>query len=198
MRNGWPQRLEQPLGQRDDAAVGARGLGQDRELVAAEPRDDVVRAAVLLDAARHRDQELVADGVAQAVVDQLEAVEVEEHHAEVARRVGVARARAPARAARGSGAGWAGRSGCRGRRCAAARLRLRRRARDVLHLQDQARRDRVRCSEKKLPCDRRPDVVAVAVAQAAARPRTRRPRCAFSARQAIVQQRRRRRRRRSR
>ena len=35
------------------------------------------------------DQELVADRVAEAVVDQLEAVEVEEHQAELARRLGL-------------------------------------------------------------------------------------------------------------
>jgi hypothetical protein len=62
-------------------------LGEDGELVAAQARHDVARAHVFLDAARRLDEELVAGAVAQAVVDQLEAVEVEIHHRELRARM---------------------------------------------------------------------------------------------------------------
>ena len=48
------------------------------------PPDDVARPQMVGDAARHLDQEVVAGAVPQAVVDELETVEVDEHH-----RVGV-------------------------------------------------------------------------------------------------------------
>ena len=53
---------------------------QDRELVTAEPGDRVTRAQRLLQPSRHRDEQVVADGVAEAVVDELEAVEIEQKH----------------------------------------------------------------------------------------------------------------------
>ena len=53
-------------------------LEQHGELVAAEPRDGVAGAQAGLEPPRDRHQQLVARGVAEAVVDDLEAVEVEE------------------------------------------------------------------------------------------------------------------------
>ncbi len=53
-------------------------LDQDGELVAAEARDGVARAQRLLEARRDRGEQLVAGGVPEAVVDELELVEVEE------------------------------------------------------------------------------------------------------------------------
>ena len=58
------------------------------ELVAAEARDRVAGSEVLLESVGDADEELVADGVAQRVVDYLEAVEVEIEDCEG--RVGVA------------------------------------------------------------------------------------------------------------
>ena len=57
------------------ARVDARQ--QDRELVAAEAGDDVGRAQPLAQHARDARQQAVAGGVAEGVVDGLEAVEVE-------------------------------------------------------------------------------------------------------------------------
>ena len=65
-------------------------LQQHGELVAAQPRHQVARAHAVGQAARHLAQQRVAGDVAEAVVDDLEAVEVEEHHRE-------ARASRPAR-----------------------------------------------------------------------------------------------------
>ena len=69
-----------------------------------EPRDGVVGPQRGFEPARDRHQQLVAGGVAEAVVDDLEAVEVEEQH----RRA----------ASRGGGAGRAGSTGRGGRRTA--------------------------------------------------------------------------------
>ena len=55
---------------------------QDRELVAAEPRDRVAGAHRLAEAVTDREQQLVADGVAEAVVHRLEAVEVDDDDAD--------------------------------------------------------------------------------------------------------------------
>ena len=57
---------------------------QDGELVAAQPGDGVAGAQARLEPPRDRDQQLVADQVAEAVVDDLEAVEVEEEDGEAA------------------------------------------------------------------------------------------------------------------
>ena len=60
---------------------GALHLGQHHhELVAADAADGVADAQLLHQAQRHFLQQHVADGVAERVVDGLEAVEVDEHH----------------------------------------------------------------------------------------------------------------------
>ena len=61
-------------------------LGEHGELVAAEPRQHVARAQLRLQPPGDGDQESVADHVAEAVVDQLEAVEVDEQHGVAGRR----------------------------------------------------------------------------------------------------------------
>ena len=53
-------------------------LEQDRELVAADPRDDVALANAADEQARDLDQRFVAGLMAEAVVDRLQAVEVDE------------------------------------------------------------------------------------------------------------------------
>jgi hypothetical protein len=87
---GLAQRGHQPLGQHHGVVLVHDVVGQDRELVAAQPRQHVARAQLLLHAPRHLLQQLVAGGVAQAVVDELEAVEVQEHHGKAVALVGVA------------------------------------------------------------------------------------------------------------
>ena len=70
-------RCEQPLG--DGGGLGRLGNAreQDRELVAAEPRDGVAGTDERLDAAAELGENVVADAVAVLVVDRLELVEVE-------------------------------------------------------------------------------------------------------------------------
>ena len=64
--------------------VGARKvLEQDGELVAAEPRSGVLGTQAAGQPLRGRAQQLVADRVAEAVVDRLEVVEIDEHHGEL-------------------------------------------------------------------------------------------------------------------
>ena len=78
-RRGRPaQRAEDPLG--DLLGLGRGGvLAHDDELVPAEPRHGVARPDARRSGRRPLEQ-LVAGGVAQRVVDDLEVVEVEEHH----------------------------------------------------------------------------------------------------------------------
>ena len=59
-------------------------LDHHRELVAAEARDHVLGAQARAQARSDRHQQLVAGGVAEAVVDRLEVVEVDEQHRELA------------------------------------------------------------------------------------------------------------------
>ena len=73
-------------------------------------------------AARHVLQQLVADPVTERVVDVLEAVEVDEQHADAA-AAALAPARSPASAARAASGGWAARSARRASPCTAAALR---------------------------------------------------------------------------
>ena len=63
--------------------VGLEQLEQDRELVAAEPGDDVAGADRRAQPHGDLDEQAVAGVVADAVVDLLEAVEVDEQHAEM-------------------------------------------------------------------------------------------------------------------
>ena len=63
-----------------DGVVDARQ--HDRELVAAQPGDDVLRAHGMPQPAGDGDEQRVADGVAERVVDDLEVVDVDEQHAE--------------------------------------------------------------------------------------------------------------------
>ncbi len=61
-------------------AAGDVGVGQDQgELVAADARQDVAVAQDVAQRVADARQELVAGGVAEGVVDQLEAVQVEQH-----------------------------------------------------------------------------------------------------------------------
>ena len=76
------------------AGGGARGRGEVRgavehhdEFVAAEAGGGVDRANFVLQPARDADQQGVADGVAEAVVDELESIEVEEEQREVVVRI---------------------------------------------------------------------------------------------------------------
>ena len=59
-----------------------QSVQQDGELVAAQPRQHVALAQAPFEAARDGDQQLVADQVAEAVVDHLEPVEIEVQHGE--------------------------------------------------------------------------------------------------------------------
>ena len=86
-------------------------LEQHGELVAAQPRDRVAGRAAQQPLG-HLDQQLVAGGVAEAVVDRLEVVEVEEEHGDLCRRAG-ARERLAGRGRR-TARGWPGRSAGRG------------------------------------------------------------------------------------
>ena len=85
-----------PVGDRDRLVLVGEAVDQDAELVAAEAGDDVAGAQVGAQPRRDRPQQLVAGVVAEAVVDQLEVVEVEEEDAD--RRAG--RGAAPQRVAR--------------------------------------------------------------------------------------------------
>ena len=105
------------------------------------------------------DQELVAGAVAQRVVDQLEAVEVEEHHREAALRVGAGSARSPAPGmlVEARAVGQAGQAVVEGD-VVQPRLGVAARG-DVLHLQDQARRARSR-RRRRSRCAARPRPLA--------------------------------------
>src|SRR5262249_38838865 len=76
---------EDPLGYDDGVIRTANVVKQHDEFIAAqprreifgEPRDAVGRTYRSDDAARHLDQQLVAGGVSQTVVDDLEVIEIE-------------------------------------------------------------------------------------------------------------------------
>ena len=86
------QRLLQALGDDRGAADVADVVEQQRELVAAVARDGVAGAQRAFDPLRDRHQQAVADEVAERVVDELEAVEVEEQHGAAELAVVAARA----------------------------------------------------------------------------------------------------------
>ena len=101
--------VEDALGHLDHGAGVGRVLEEHRELVAAEPGGGVAGAQAAAQAVGHRAEELVAGAVAEAVVDELEVVEVDEGH-RGDRRVGASDARrARARRGRGTAPGWTGR-----------------------------------------------------------------------------------------
>ena len=102
------ERLEQPLGHRDGVLLVAEVLAEHGELVAAEAGDRLLAAQRVLQPLRHGEDQLVAGRVPEAVVDHLEAVEVEEEHRDVASRAGAGGGRAPRSAGSGTAAGSAG------------------------------------------------------------------------------------------
>ena len=73
-------RLEQPAHEQRDVALAGDVLAEHDELVTADARDRVARAQDRDDVAGHRHEHRVARIVAEAVVDLLELVEVEEQH----------------------------------------------------------------------------------------------------------------------
>ena len=98
--------MQHALGDRERLGVGLEVLGEDHELVAAEPRDGVRVAQHLGEALGDGDQQVVADGVAEVVVDRLEAVEVDEQQRDRPVRAAQARDRL-ARAVHQAAGGWA-------------------------------------------------------------------------------------------
>ncbi len=72
------QALEHAIGNGLRLVLVVQALEQERELVAAEPGDGVAWSQALRQPLRRRQQDLVADEMAERVVDDLEAVEVEE------------------------------------------------------------------------------------------------------------------------
>ncbi len=78
---GPVERAVDPFGDRQRLLLVGELLDQDPELVAAEAGDGVAGAEVRAQPRRDRPQQLVALVVAEAVVDQLEVVEVEEEDA---------------------------------------------------------------------------------------------------------------------
>jgi hypothetical protein len=80
---GRAQGGDDPLGE-EPGRVQVGVLGQDRELVAAEPADGVVLAQAAPKPAGDLAQQPVAGAVAEAVVDHLEIVQVDEEHGQAA------------------------------------------------------------------------------------------------------------------
>ena len=72
----------EPLGHRGDRARVLHVLEEHGELVAAEPGDGVLRPQADGQPLAESDEELIARAVSEAVVDDLEAVEIEEEHGE--------------------------------------------------------------------------------------------------------------------
>ena len=77
------ERLRDAAGQRDDVVL-VDVLADDDELVATEAGDQVSGAHRGAQPGRHLDEQLVAGGVAEGVVDDLEVVEVEEEAGQAA------------------------------------------------------------------------------------------------------------------
>ena len=78
IEKGWENGGGDPVGDRDRLLFVGEAVDQDAELVAAEAGDDVAGPQVGAQARRDGSQQGVAGVVAEAVVDQLEVVEVEE------------------------------------------------------------------------------------------------------------------------
>ena len=77
-REGRPEGLSDAIGDGDGARRVRDAVDEHEELVASHPGHRVARTKAVLDAAGHVDEELVARLVPEAVVHDLEAVEVEE------------------------------------------------------------------------------------------------------------------------
>src|SRR5437763_13464156 len=77
--------MQHTLGDANGIVKVREVVQQNRELVAAKPRDRVARAQTAFELARDGDEQLIADGMPEAVVDHLEAVEVKEQHGEMLR-----------------------------------------------------------------------------------------------------------------
>ena len=125
-------------------------LEQDGELVAAEAGGRVLGAQRRSDSVGRLDQHVVAGGVAEAVVDRLEVVEVDEEHGRVRR--GCA-GRGCARPVRGRGCGWPAGSADRGRpgRSASARAPCAPAGRGCSGRRRSCRSRRCRCSRPSRP-----------------------------------------------
>ena len=86
---------EDPLGEVDRRALAGEVLGDDDELVAAEPGDGVTVADHAAQPVGDLGEHLVAGGVPEAVVDGLELVEVDEQQPDRAGGAGLAGQRLP-------------------------------------------------------------------------------------------------------
>ncbi len=73
------QRLQCALRHARGVGGGVDALQQERELIAAESRDGVLGPRATREAPGDGDQELIAGRVTEAVVDDAEVVEIEEH-----------------------------------------------------------------------------------------------------------------------
>ena len=80
--NGASKRRRRRSAARQRVVEAAEVLEQDRELVAAEARDGVGRARRGADALGRQPDQLIAAEVPEAVVDELEVVEVDHQHAD--------------------------------------------------------------------------------------------------------------------
>ena len=69
-----------PLGDGPGLRLGHRPFEQNRELVAPDPSERVRRAQDGREPTRQREQQVIADRVTEAVVDKLEAIEVDEEN----------------------------------------------------------------------------------------------------------------------
>ena len=77
IENGALQRLLDAKRDRVGLVRVADLVQENRELISAQPGERVALPQARLEAARHRGEQFVADQVAKAVVDDLEAVEIE-------------------------------------------------------------------------------------------------------------------------
>ena len=102
------ERGQHALGQLQRRAGLAQAALNDRELVAAKPRERIRLPQTGGDPLRHRDQQPIADDVAVAVVDRLEVIDVEAVQGDEL-AASDRRGAAPDRAGRRTGGDWAGR-----------------------------------------------------------------------------------------
>ena len=120
--------LDHPARKRVEAGHAGVGMADDDEFVAAGARDEIAFAQIAADDLGGVDQHRVARGMAERVVDLLEAVEIDLQQARRRRPSPRSARRAPRARARDT-CGWAGGSGNRAAnctRCARAPPRVRR------------------------------------------------------------------------